>query len=63
MWRVSILDAKIARLDGTPTTLGEITDGRPALLVNVASRCGLTSTAFGLSLATAFASSRLRSRL
>ena len=39
---MSILDAKIARLDGTPATLGEITAGRAALLVNVASRCGLT---------------------
>ena len=35
---MSILDAPIARLDGTPTTLGEITAGRPALLVNVASK-------------------------
>jgi len=39
---VSILDAKIALLDGTPSTLGAITAGRAALLVNVASRCGLT---------------------
>jgi glutathione peroxidase len=45
---VSILDAPIARLDGTPTTLGEITSGRPALLVNVASRCGLTPQYAGL---------------
>lgn len=45
---MSILDAPIARLDGTPTTLGEITDGRPALLVNVASRCGLTPQYTGL---------------
>jgi glutathione peroxidase len=45
---VSILDAPIARLDGTPTTLGEITAGRPALLVNVASRCGLTPQYSGL---------------
>jgi len=45
---VSILDAKIARLDGTPTTLGEITAGRAALLVNVASRCGLTPQYAGL---------------
>ncbi len=45
---MSILDAKIARLDGTPTTLGEITAGRPALLVNVASRCGLTPQYGGL---------------
>ena len=39
---MSLLDAPIARLDGTPATLGEITGGRPALLVNVASKCGLT---------------------
>jgi glutathione peroxidase len=45
---VSILDAKIARLDGTRTTLGEILGGRSALLVNVASRCGLTPQYSGL---------------
>ena len=45
---MSILDAPIARLDGTPTTLGEITGGRPALLVNVASKCGLTPQYAGL---------------
>ena len=45
---MSILDAKIARLDGTPTTLAELTGGRPALLVNVASRCGLTPQYAGL---------------
>src|SRR5919205_4219787 len=39
---MSILEAGISRLDGAPTTLGELTGGRPALLVNVASRCGLT---------------------
>lgn len=39
---MSLLDIPIGRLDGTPATLGEITGGRPALLVNVASRCGLT---------------------
>jgi glutathione peroxidase len=38
----SLTDQPIARLDGTPSTLGEITGGRPALLVNVASKCGLT---------------------
>ena len=35
-------ETPIARLDGTPSTLGEITGGHPALLVNVASKCGLT---------------------
>ena len=37
-----VTDLPIARLDGTPATLGEITGGQPALLVNVASKCGLT---------------------
>ncbi|QIG45301.1 glutathione peroxidase [Nocardioides anomalus] len=45
---MSILEEKIARLDGTATTLGDITAGRPALLVNVASRCGLTPQYAGL---------------
>ena len=39
---MSVLEQPIARLDGTSATLGEITGGRPTLLVNVASRCGLT---------------------
>ena len=39
---MSILDAPIGRLDGSEATLGEITAGRPALLVHVASKCGLT---------------------
>jgi glutathione peroxidase len=39
---MALLDLPLARLDGTPSTLGEITGGRPALVVNVASRCGLT---------------------
>ena len=39
---MSLLQIPIARLDGTDATLGEITGGRPALVVNVASRCGLT---------------------
>ena len=45
---MSILDVKIARLDGTPSTFGEITGGRAALVVNVASRCGLTPQYAGL---------------
>src|SRR3954451_404700 len=45
---MSIPDQPIARLDGTPATLGEITGGRPALLVNVASKCGLTPQYNGL---------------
>src|SRR6476620_6043919 len=39
---MSLLQIPIARLDGTEATLGEITAGRPALVVNVASKCGLT---------------------
>lgn len=45
---MSIHDAKIARLDGSPTTFGEITGGRAALVVNVASKCGLTPQYAGL---------------
>jgi glutathione peroxidase len=45
---MSLHDIPIARLDGTPATLGEITGGRPALLVNVASKCGLTPQYAGL---------------
>ena len=39
---MSLLAQPIARLDGSAATLGEITAGQPALVVNVASRCGLT---------------------
>ena len=42
MGLMSLHDLSIGRLDGTPATLGELTGGRPALLVNVASKCGLT---------------------
>ncbi|CAN5284470.1 MAG: glutathione peroxidase [Nocardioides sp.] len=45
---MGILDESIARLDGTAATLGEITEGKPALLVNVASKCGLTPQYAGL---------------
>jgi len=39
---MTLLDTTIARLDGTPSTLGDLTRGQPALVVNVASKCGLT---------------------
>jgi glutathione peroxidase len=45
---MSILDTPVARLDGTPGTLADLTGGRPALLVNVASKCGLTPQYAGL---------------
>jgi glutathione peroxidase len=37
-----LLDLPVTTLDGRPTTLGALTAGRAALVVNVASRCGLT---------------------
>jgi glutathione peroxidase len=37
-----LLNLPVTTLDGRPTTLGELTAGRAALVVNVASRCGLT---------------------
>ena len=45
---MTILDSPIARLDGTAATLADITGGKPALLVNVASKCGLTPQYAGL---------------
>ena len=39
---MSILDVPIASLDGSAGTVGDLVAGRPALLVNVASKCGLT---------------------
>src|SRR3954453_7676776 len=37
-----LLDLPLTTLDGRPTTLGALTNGRAELVVNVASRCGLT---------------------
>ncbi len=39
---MTLLDTPVRTLDGADTTLGAILDGRAALLVNVASKCGLT---------------------
>jgi glutathione peroxidase len=45
---MTLNETPIARLDGTPATLGDLTGGRPTLLVNVASKCGLTPQYAGL---------------
>ena len=37
-----ILDLPLSTLAGEPTTFGALLDGKAALVVNVASRCGLT---------------------
>jgi glutathione peroxidase len=37
-----LLDLPVSTLQGEPTTLRDLTGGKPALVVNVASRCGLT---------------------
>ena len=37
-----LLELPVTTLDGESTTLGTLTGGRAALVVNVASRCGLT---------------------
>jgi len=39
---MALLDTPLGRLDGSPATLGELTRGHVALVVNVASRCGST---------------------
>ena len=44
---MSIFTHTIARLDGTPSSLAEF-DGHVTLLVNVASKCGLTPQYTGL---------------
>ena len=43
-----LLDQPLTTLAGEPTTLGGLTGGRAALVVNVASRCGLTPQYAGL---------------
>jgi glutathione peroxidase len=43
-----LLDLPVTTLQGEPTTLGALTGGRAALVVNVASRCGLTPQYAGL---------------
>jgi glutathione peroxidase len=43
-----LLDLPVTTLQGESTTLGELTGRRPALVVNVASRCGLTPQYAGL---------------
>jgi glutathione peroxidase len=45
---MSLFDTSIARLDGTTGTLGDLAGRRATLLVNVASRCGLTPQYSGL---------------
>jgi glutathione peroxidase len=37
-----LLSLPVTTLDGETTTFGDVADGRVALVVNVASRCGLT---------------------
>ena len=45
---MSLRDVPIARLDGTPATFGDLAGERATLVVNVASRCGLTPQYSGL---------------
>ncbi|MGY1781517.1 glutathione peroxidase [Geodermatophilus sp. SYSU D01036] len=44
----NLLDLPVSTLQGEDTTLGALTGRRPALVVNVASRCGLTPQYTGL---------------
>ena len=45
---MTLHDLEIQTLDGTRTTLGSLAKGKAALIVNVASRCGLTPQYAGL---------------
>ena len=45
---MTLLDTPIARLDGTPGTFADLAGGNPALVVNVASKCGFTPQYAGL---------------
>ena len=45
---MTLRETSIGRLDGSPATFGEIIGDRTALVVNVASRCGLTPQYAGL---------------
>jgi glutathione peroxidase len=45
---MTLRELEVQTLDGRTTTLGELTGGRAALVVNVASRCGLTPQYAGL---------------
>jgi glutathione peroxidase len=45
---MTLTELEVQTLDGRTTTLGALTGGRAALVVNVASRCGLTPQYEGL---------------